>query len=151
MLAGDALADVADTVWARGEITRLKEMRIVCTDEWLEALLRVGRHAEVVGAAERAVATDPSRERLWAHLMVALYRCGRQAEALRAFQRLRGHLGEELGIEPTMELRTLEEAILLQEPELDWQEPPNLPPRRPERPAGQGPGTLAPLSLVLKR
>ena len=118
---GAALADVADASWARGDITRLEELRAATLESWLQARLGLGDHVGVVGAAENALAADPLRERLWAQLMVALYRSGRQAEALRAYQRLRARLGEELGIEPTSELRALEDAILLQKPELDWQ------------------------------
>jgi DNA-binding SARP family transcriptional activator len=68
---------------------------------------------------EAAVAAEPLRERRWAQLMLALYRDGRQAEALRAFERLRAQLADQLGIEPSAELRALEDAILLQKPELD--------------------------------
>jgi class 3 adenylate cyclase len=70
---------------------------------------------------ETLVAEHPLREGFWAELMLALYRSGRQADALRTYARLRRHLGEELGIEPSKELVRLEEAILLQRPELDWQ------------------------------
>jgi class 3 adenylate cyclase len=72
---------------------------------------------------ETLVAEQPLREGLWAQLMLALYRSDRQADALRTYARLRSHLGEELGIGPSKELVRLEEAILLQQPELDWQAP----------------------------
>ena len=76
----------------------------------------------MVSDAELAVASRPLQEGLWAALMLGLYRCGRQSDALRAFQRLRQILGEELGIEPSSDLRSLEEAVLLQKPELDWRD-----------------------------
>jgi tetratricopeptide (TPR) repeat protein len=74
----------------------------------------------VVGSAEAAVQEHPLRERRWAQLMVALYRCGRQAEALSAFQRLRRHLADELGLDPSQELMGLERSVLTQDPGLDW-------------------------------
>jgi DNA-binding SARP family transcriptional activator len=119
---GPALADVAGALWALSEITRLDELRLRALELWCDAGLAMGQHQEVATAAEGAVAKSPLRERLWGQLMVALYRSGRQADALRAYQRLRVKLGEELGIEPGRELRALEEAILLQKPELDWQD-----------------------------
>ncbi len=78
-----------------------------------------GQSAQLVGELEAMVTTDPLRERRWAMLMLALYRCGRQADALRTFQRARSHLIDELGIEPGPELRSLERAIVAQDPDLD--------------------------------
>jgi class 3 adenylate cyclase/tetratricopeptide (TPR) repeat protein len=97
---------------------------------------------------EQAVAAEPLRERRWAQLMLALYRCGRQADALRAYQRLRGQLAEQLGIEPSLELKGLEEGILLQKPELDWQPPPTARPgpAGPEQP-DRARRTLSPPAL----
>ena len=83
----------------------------------------MGGHEELVGELEVLVRESPFRERLWGELMLALYRSGRQAEALRAYARVRSLLGEELGIEPGAPLRGLEEAMLLQKPELDWVPP----------------------------
>ena len=83
----------------------------------------LGEHQQLVAELESLVAQHPLREHLWAHLMLALYRSDRQADTLRAYGRLRRRLGEELGIEPSRELARLEEAILLQKPELDWQPP----------------------------
>ena len=88
----------------------------------VEARLTLGEHHELVARIEGLVAEFPLRERLWGQLMTALYRAGRQADALRAYQRLRALLGDELGLEPAAELVSLESAILLQKPELDWQE-----------------------------
>src|SRR5437660_8530323 len=115
---GSAFEDAAGAAWATAEAARLGEARLVATESLLEARLRLGGHSEVVGQAEAAVAEHPLRERLWGLLMLALYREGRQAEALRAYQRVRTHLGEELGIEPSAELRALEQQILAQDPDL---------------------------------
>ena len=115
---GPALADVSMAAWALPEITRLEEMRLVAFEAWHEALLALGRHGEVAATAQAAVSEHPLRERLWGQLMLALYRSGRQADALRAYQRLRTHLSEELGIDPSPELVALEQAILNQAPDL---------------------------------
>ena len=98
---GAALADVSGAAWARPEQARLEELRLGATETWLEARLELGEHQEVVALAEMAVADHPLREQMWAYLMLALYRSGRQSDALRTFQRLRLLLGEELGIEPS--------------------------------------------------
>ena len=84
----------------------------------------MGAHHHLVGELEALVGTHPLRERLRAQLMLALYRSDRQAEALRTYQDLRRVLGEELGIEPSRELASLEEAMLLQRPELEWRAAP---------------------------
>jgi predicted ATPase/DNA-binding SARP family transcriptional activator/class 3 adenylate cyclase len=115
---GPALQDVADRSWALGEVARLEELRLAATEAWLEARLALGDHDGVAAAAEAAVAAHPVREGLWQQLMLSLYRSGRQADALAAYQRVRRHLGDELGLAPSPELRALEEAILLQRPEL---------------------------------
>ena len=101
------------------EARRLIEMRLTTLEDRINADIASGRHVDVVPELQALVAEYPLRERLWAQLMVALYRCDRQAEALRAYQRLRTVLGEELGIEPSPDLRRLEGAILLQQPDLD--------------------------------
>jgi predicted ATPase len=92
-------------------------------EDRIQADLETGRHAELVGELEVLVAAEAFRERLWGQLMLALYRSGRQAEALAAYQRVRSRLVEELGIEPGSELRQLHEAILRQEGRLDWRPP----------------------------
>src|SRR5205085_1265261 len=92
------------------------ELRLVATESSLDARLALGQLADVITQAEATVAEHPLRERLWATLITALYRNGRQAESLRAYQRLRNHLGEELGIEPSAELRALEQQVLAQDP-----------------------------------
>jgi DNA-binding SARP family transcriptional activator/WD40 repeat protein len=115
---GRPYADVADGLTLGPEITRLEELRLAAVEDRIQADLAVGRHAVVVGELEALLEENPWRERLWGQLMTALYRCGRQAEALRAFQRARRILGEELGIEPSPELRQIEDLILDQSPEL---------------------------------
>jgi DNA-binding SARP family transcriptional activator/class 3 adenylate cyclase/predicted alpha/beta hydrolase len=117
---GPALAEFADEPFAQAEAARLDELRLCALEDRIEAELAQGRHGEVIGDLEVAARANPTRERLWARWMLALYRCGRQAEALGAYQELRAHLGEELGITPNPDLVALEEAILLQKSELDW-------------------------------
>ena len=120
---GEALADAAGMAWAAGETARLGELRAGALEAWLTVRLELGQHTAVVSQAEAAVSEHPLQEGLWAALMLALYRCGRQSDALRAYGRLTSMLGEELGIEPSTPLRDLEEAILLQKPDLDWHDP----------------------------
>jgi len=88
-------------------------------EDRIEADLALGRHAHVIGELEALVAADPLRERLHQQLMVALYRCGRQADALAVYQNARRTLAEELGIEPCQALRQLERAVLEQDPSLE--------------------------------
>ncbi len=116
---GDPLVELADRPWGAAEATRLVEDRRNCQELLVEARLAAGEARSLVGELEAAVAAEPLRERRWAQLMLALYRAGRQSEALRVFQRLRAQLADQLGIEPSVELRALEDAILLQKPELD--------------------------------
>jgi DNA-binding SARP family transcriptional activator len=116
---GDPLADVAFEAFAQAEVSRLAELRSTALELQLEAEIATGRHDAAVASLERAVAAQPLRERLWWLLMVALYRSGRQGDALRAYQRARTVLGEELGIEPSPELRALEQAVLQQQVDVD--------------------------------
>ena len=118
---GPALAEVANAPLAQAEAIRLEEARLVALEDRLDAELMCGRHGEVVAELEALTRAHPFRERLWAQLMTALYRAGRQTEALRAYQEIRRMLGEQLGIEPGSDLRRLESAILRQEPELAWE------------------------------
>ena len=120
---GPAFAEFASEEFARAEATRLEVLRLVAIEERVEAKLALGRHDEVTGELDALVTEFPYRERLWGQLMLALYRSGRQADALRAYGRVRTLLAEELGIDPGAPLRSLEEAILLQKPELDWVPP----------------------------
>jgi predicted ATPase/DNA-binding SARP family transcriptional activator/class 3 adenylate cyclase len=115
---GPALSDVASAPLARAEAARLDEARLVALEERIEADLACGRHGELLPELEGLTRAHPVRERFWAQRMVALYRSGRQAEALRAYQDLRAILTEELGIEPSVPLSRLEGAILRQEPGL---------------------------------
>jgi predicted ATPase/class 3 adenylate cyclase len=115
MWHGAALADAAGAQWAIPMASRLEELRLVAIECLLEADLGRGAYKEVLAQSESAIAAYPLRERLWAHYMSALYLDGRQADALRAFQRLRRHLGDELGIEPSRALVELEARIVRQE------------------------------------
>jgi WD40 repeat protein/DNA-binding SARP family transcriptional activator len=118
---GQAFEEFLDTDVAVAEADRLAELRLVAQEDRIEADLRVGRHRELVAELEGLVRDQPLRERLWAQLMLALYRAGRQADALLAYQRARSVLVEELGIDPEAELRRLHAAVLAQDPGLDLQ------------------------------
>src|SRR5262249_22539995 len=113
---GNALADVAHENFAAQEAARLEEERVAATEERVDADLALGLQASLVGELEALTRAHPLRERLWGQLMVALYRSGRQAEALRAYQLVREHLRDELGVEPSTQLRALEVAVLEQSP-----------------------------------
>jgi DNA-binding SARP family transcriptional activator len=115
---GDFLADCIFDDFATSDRVRLQELRLSAIEDSADADLALGRHAECVEALEEHVAAHPLRERPWGQLMVALYAGERQAEALRAFQRARHHLGEQLGIEPGPALCRLEAAVLAQDPSL---------------------------------
>lgn len=116
---GSPLADFAYEPFAQPEIARLEELRLAALETRIEADLALGRHAELVPELEALVVQQPLRERVRAQLMLALYRSGRQAEALESYQHARAGLISELGLEPGRELQELERAILRQEPELD--------------------------------
>ncbi len=132
---GPALADVADEEWARSAAIAWDELRLTALEARFDALLAIGRHAEAAGELERATEEHPLREGLARQLMIALYRSGRQADALRAYARTRNVLAEELGLDPTPELVELQTAILNHDPELAAPAP--LPaPRRPARRSG---------------
>ncbi len=118
---GEALADLADSSFARDEAARLDELRLACIEGRVDADLRLGRHEEVLAELERLVVEHPLREHLRGHLMLALYRAGRQSDALRCYREGRAVLVEELGLEPSAELRELERRILEQDPLLDVQ------------------------------
>lgn len=117
---GPALSDVAAEPFARADAVRLDQARLAALDGWARAELAQGHHAEVVVDLERAVAEAPLREDLRARLVLALYRCGRQAEALRSLAHCRRLLVDEVGIDPGPELVALESAILGQDPGLAW-------------------------------
>lgn len=117
---GPALADTRFENFARATAERLDAARVLALEERVDADLDLGRHRDLIGELEALVAEFPLRERLTAQLMLALYRSGRQGDALRAYQRLRTQLIEELGLEPSAELQQLELAILEQSAELAW-------------------------------
>jgi DNA-binding SARP family transcriptional activator/class 3 adenylate cyclase/WD40 repeat protein len=121
---GPAWADFADFDFARGDAARLEGLRATAIEDRTEVALATGRHAEVIGDLEATVACYPLRERPRAQLMLALYRSGRHADALRAYDVFRRYLGEEVGLEPSASLAQLNDAIVLQQPELDWAPPP---------------------------
>jgi predicted ATPase/DNA-binding SARP family transcriptional activator len=115
---GDALADFVYEDFALADIARLEDARLSAQEDRLQLLVDHGRAEEAVGVLETAVGRHPFRERLWALLMLALYRTGRQADALHAFGRARETLIEELGLDPGPELQALEASILEQDPSL---------------------------------
>lgn len=121
---GPALAEFLPAPFARAENTRLEELRLTAAEDRLQAELELGQAAAVVAETEALLTEHPYRERLWAQLMLGLYRCGRQADALAAYQRARQRLDTDLGIDPGSELQRLEARILGQAAELD---PPPLP------------------------
>ena len=116
---GEPLAELRYEAFAEREIARLEELRLAAIEERVDAELALGRHHELVAELESLVAEHPFRERLRGQLMLALYRCGRQADALHGFQSGRTVLVEELGIDPGPALRQLELRILRQDPGLD--------------------------------
>ena len=121
---GPALADFLYEPFAQAQIARLEELRTVVVEERIDADLALGRHVELVSELEALVQAEPLRERPRAQLMLALYRSGRQADALAAYRAARGTLVEELGIDPGPELRELEAAILRQDGSLQLEETP---------------------------
>ena len=125
---GPPLADLAYESFAQPAIERLEELRLAALEQRIDAELELGQHAELVGELDELVAWHPLRERFRGQLMVALYRAGRQAEALDAYRAARTALVSEFGIEPGPELQELERQILRQDPAL-------LPRTRPREPA----------------
>jgi DNA-binding SARP family transcriptional activator/DNA-binding CsgD family transcriptional regulator len=117
---GDPLAEFASESWAVPVVARLTEAHDLATEDLIDAWLALGRHAQAAAELEAMVQARPLRERRWGQLIVAAYRCGRQADALRAYQRCRTVLAGELGLEPGPELRRLEAAVRAQDLSLDW-------------------------------
>jgi predicted ATPase/DNA-binding SARP family transcriptional activator len=115
---GDPLADFAGAAWATVEAARLEQLHQAVLTERAEAALAAGRHGEVVADLEPILAGDPGQEALAGLLMTALYRAGRQADALEVFARTRRHLDDELGLQPSAALRALHQRILEQDDEL---------------------------------
>jgi DNA-binding SARP family transcriptional activator len=137
---GPPLADLAYEPFAQREVARLDDLRLEALEALIEAKLALGAHAELVGQLQTLIGEHPFRERLRAQLMLALYRCDRQADALQAYQDARLTLVEELGIEPSERLRDLEQAILAQDPKLHLVAPEE--PATAERAPGTGRGTF---------
>jgi predicted ATPase/DNA-binding SARP family transcriptional activator len=117
---GPALSDVAEMAFAQADAGRLEEARLAALESRVDADLACGRHASLVAELEGLTAGHPLRERLTGQRILALYRCGRQADALSAYTELGDRLRSELGIDPSPELRRLQERILRQDPGLDW-------------------------------
>ncbi len=137
---GPAFADLSDERSLQGEIVRLEESRLLVTEDRISAELALGRHSLLLGELEALTIQYPLRERLWGLRLLALYRAGRQADALAAFQDARTTLADELGIDPSRSLQRLHERILAQDPAL------SVASRRApiaERPSS-APGELAP-------
>jgi DNA-binding SARP family transcriptional activator len=120
---GAALADVALAESAQDAITRLEALRLSATVMRVEADLELGRHVALVPELEALVRAYPLDERLCGQLMVALYRCGRQAESLEVYERVRAVLAQELDIEPAPASQRLQAAIRAQHPDLDLEPP----------------------------
>ncbi len=113
---GSALEDFAYLDFVAVDAARLEDLRLAVTEDRVDADIRSGRHREVIGELEQLIAANPHQERFVGHLMTALYRSGRQADALRVFERHRRTLGDDLGLEPSPELRRIEEQVLLHDP-----------------------------------
>jgi len=119
---GPVLADLAGYAFTRPEAARLEELRLAALEARVDADLGLGRHDALTGELERLAAEHPLRERLHGQLMLALYRCGRQADALAAYRRARDLLAGELGIDPGEPLRRLHASVLAHDPALDWKD-----------------------------
>jgi DNA-binding SARP family transcriptional activator len=143
---GRPLADLEFEPFARVEVERLEELRLAAVEDRIEAELQIGRHATLVAELETLVAEHPLRERLQTQLMLALYRSGRQADALESYRTMRSLLVGELALEPSPKLRELEQAILRQDVELELPRPEPasvatavLAPAEPHRPEAAAP------------
>ena len=125
---GCALDGLADTDAVRAETDRLEELRTDALEEGFEAALQLGEHREIISQLQQAVRERPFRERLWRQLMLALYRSGRAADALEAYQSARRVHVERLGLEPGPTLRRTQEAILAHDPAIAGVPPASVPP-----------------------
>jgi YVTN family beta-propeller protein len=130
---GEPFADLAYEQFAQREIARLREARLGVLEDRIDADLMLGRNRELVGELEALVSLHPHRERLLAQLMLALYRCGRHADALEVYRRGRQALHDELGLEPAPDLRALEQRILTHDPSLAGPRPAQPAPTLAER------------------
>ncbi len=137
---GDVLEDLRDFDFVGPYANRLNSLLVDAEESRLDAELALGNHAAVADGAARLIETHPLRERFHAQRMLALYRCGRQSEALSAYAQLREFLVDELGIEPNHQVQELQRRILDQDPELDWRStsaPPRATDASLETPAGR--------------
>lgn len=141
---GPALADFTYEPFAQGPIAELEELRLTAIEQRIDADLALGRHGEVVAELERFCDEHPLREGPRGQLMVALYRCGRQADALKVYGAARRMLVDELGVAPGPELQRLERAILDHDPALDVPPLPPPPPRAGHRPDPEATGGSGP-------
>jgi class 3 adenylate cyclase len=148
---GPPLADFEYEPFARSEISRLQELRLAAVELRVEADLATGRHPEVVGELQGLVHEHPLRESLRGLLMLALYRCGRQADALAAYQDARTALVTELGLDPSPALQQLEQAILRQDPALAAGSPAPSLPVATLRTGGAGPAAKAVVAARAQR
>ncbi|MBO3750425.1 winged helix-turn-helix domain-containing protein [Streptosporangiaceae bacterium NEAU-GS5] len=139
---GPAYADFDRSAFAVPDATRLEDLRAAVREDRLAAVIAAGRHAEAAGELEALVAEQPLRERGWELLVLALYRSGRQADALAALRRVRRLLADELGIDPGRGLRELEAAVLGQDPRLS-PGPASPPPAKTAGPSGNLPFALS--------
>jgi DNA-binding SARP family transcriptional activator len=135
---GPAYAEYADQGWARAEIDRLDGLRLLAVERRAEALLTLGRAADAASDLQAHATTHPLREDAWQLLATALYRAGRQGEALAALRQIRSRLADELGVDPGPRLRQLETDILTQAPHLTLPSTPT--------PISPNPATAAPIS-----
>jgi DNA-binding SARP family transcriptional activator len=140
---GPALVDVDSDTLRRAEAERLTEARLDVQESRLETELMTGQHAALFGELRSLTAAHPERERFWVQLMTALYRSGRQSEALSVYQQVRGILDEEFGVEPGTELRTVHQRILAADPELHRP----APAAAGERTTGTLPASVPPFQL----
>ena len=140
---GPPLAGLESLPFVTTQVTRLNAARLAALGDRIDADLAAGRHHEVVAELKALVAEHPFEERFWAQLILALYRSGSQAEALRCYSQLRTMLNEELGITPGPEVADLEQAILSQDASVAWTPPP--------RPATSAPPLVPNLRARLRR
>jgi DNA-binding SARP family transcriptional activator len=134
---GSALSELPPTPTARAEVVRLEELRIAATEERVDAMLATGNHRELIPELEALVAAHPYRERLRAQQMLALYRAGRQADALAAYHQARTILGDALGLEPGEDLQALQLAVLRQDASLGASPPPTVEHAHPRKVASR--------------
>jgi DNA-binding SARP family transcriptional activator len=148
---GPALAEFADHEFARGMATRLEERRLVAVEDRIDAELRLGHHAALIAELSELIDRHPLREALRGHLALALYRSGRQAEALRAIEDTRRALRDELGVDPGPALRDLERRILAHDPGLEPERPAPAPVPAPAPAAAAWSGDVVPGATLVGR